>query len=93
MSQRESMRQQLEVSHGGMVAALEGLSEDEMTRVPAAGLAPVIWQVGHIALVDAMLGQFAGGRFAPPKEFLRVVQYGHRRACALPRVRRGQRGF
>jgi len=69
MSQRESMRHQLEVSHGAMVACLEGLSEDEVTRVPAAGLSPIIWQVGHIALLDAMLGQFAGGRFAAPQGF------------------------
>jgi len=76
MSQRESMRQQLEGSHGTLAACLEGVSGDEMTRVPAAGLSPITWQFGHIALVDAMLGQFAGGRFAVPKEFSELFNFG-----------------
>jgi len=69
MSQRDSMRHQLEVSYGAIAACLEGLSEDEANRVPAAGLSPIIWQLGHTAATDAMLGQWAGGRFAPPQEF------------------------
>lgn len=64
-----------------------------MTRVPAAGLAPVIWQVGHIALVDAMLGQFAGGRFAPPKEFSELFNMGTGGSARYPGIRPGQRGF
>lgn len=76
MSQRETMRQQLDNTHGALLAATEGLSADEMTRIAAPGLAPVIWQLGHLAAAEAWIGGFAGGTFAPPKEFSELFGSG-----------------
>ncbi len=76
MSQQETMRQQLENSHGAMLAASEGMSADEMARILAPGLAPVIWQFGHLATAEAGIGGFAGGKFAPPKEFSELFGQG-----------------
>jgi len=76
MSQRDSILHQLEVSHGAMMACLDGISEEEANRVPVAGMSPVVWQVGHIAVTDATVGQWAGGKFTSPQGYPELFQTG-----------------
>lgn len=64
MITRDMVTQQLDLYHARLERALEGVTEEEARRVVAGCLAPIVWQVGHLAVVDAMWVQRGGGSYA-----------------------------
>lgn len=42
--------------------SIADLTEEEARRVPLEGLAPIVWQVGHIAVVDAAFAHRVDGQ-------------------------------
>ncbi len=60
---RTMVIQQLDLYHARLERALEGVSEEEGRRVLAGRLAPIVWQVGHLAVVDAIYVQRGGGSY------------------------------
>lgn len=63
MITRAMVTQQLDTSYGRLHRALEGVTEEEGRRFMAGRLAPIVWQIGHLAVVDAMYVQRGGGSF------------------------------
>jgi hypothetical protein len=61
MNTRAMITQQLDLYHARLERALEGITEEEARRIPAGPLAPIVWQIGHLAVVDAMYVQRGGG--------------------------------
>lgn len=60
MDDRALLQQQLAASHQIVKHCLSDISDDEARRMPNATLSPVIWQVGHLAVVNASFSQRAG---------------------------------
>jgi len=56
---------QLDTSHKMVKRMLGGVDEDEARRTPSGGLAPIVWQVGHLALTDASFAKMASGAAVP----------------------------
>lgn len=54
-----TLRRQLTITYDRILAALQDVSPDEAQLTPSR-LAPIVWQVGHIALADKHLPQRAG---------------------------------
>lgn len=63
MITREMAAQQLDTSYQRLKSALEGITEEEARRVLAGRLAPIVWQVGHLAVVDANYVNRGGGSY------------------------------
>ncbi|WP_324668901.1 DinB family protein [Geochorda subterranea] len=49
----------LQTSADGLSALIEDMNEEELRARPH-GLAPVLWQIGHVAVIDARLARQAG---------------------------------
>jgi len=64
MITRGMVTQQLDLYHARLQRALEGITEEEGRRVLAGCLAPIVWQVGHLAVADALWVQRGGGSYA-----------------------------
>jgi DinB superfamily len=64
MITRRMVTEQLDLYHARLGRALEGITEEEGRRVLAGCLAPIVWQVGHLAVVDALWIQRAGRSYA-----------------------------
>ncbi len=64
MITRAMVTEQLGVYHKRLERALEGITEEEGRRVLAGCLAPMVWQVGHLAVVDSLWIQRSGGTYA-----------------------------
>ncbi|MGQ0570307.1 MAG: DinB family protein [Armatimonadota bacterium] len=72
---RETLLYGLDATHTRMHKCLEDLTEDEARRSPD-GLTPIIWQVGHIALVDAMFARRVDDRSATPSGYEDLFKAG-----------------
>jgi DinB superfamily len=57
---RALLQHQLTANHQIVKHCLSDISDDEARRMPNATLSPVIWQVGHLAVVNASFTQRAG---------------------------------
>lgn len=68
--------QQLDLYHARLQRALEGITEEEGRRVLAGCLAPIIWQVGHLAVVDALWIQRGGGSYAVQPRYTDLFKPG-----------------
>jgi len=55
----EALQWMLQTSVEGLQSLLEDMDEEELAARPQ-GLAPVVWQVGHVAVFDAQLARQAG---------------------------------
>jgi DinB family protein len=64
MDNRTLLQQQLGVSHQIIKQCLSDVSDDDARRMPNPTLSPIIWQVGHLAVINARFIQGAGA--APP---------------------------
>lgn len=60
MDARALLQRQLAASHQIVKHCLSDISDDEARRMPNATLSPVIWQVGHLAVVNASFTQRGG---------------------------------
>lgn len=69
MITRAMVTQQLDTSYVRLQRALEGVSEEEGRRVLAGRLAPIVWQIGHLAVVDANYVQRGGGSYTVPSRY------------------------
>ena len=84
MTDRDIVAQQLTTSYTRMMRALEGVSPQDATRRPAPALAPIVWQAGHLAFVDAMFAQRAGDAFSAPEEYGALFRPGTGAAAEFP---------
>ncbi|HKV72291.1 MAG TPA: DinB family protein [Gemmatimonadales bacterium] len=64
MDERALIQHQLAGSHQAVRYGLSEISDDEARRMPHPVLSPVIWQVGHLAVVNANFIKRAGATSA-----------------------------
>ncbi len=76
MISRAMVAQQLNTSYERLKRAVEGISEEEARRVLEGRLAPIVWQVGHLAVVDAMFVQRGGGSTAVQPRYTELFKPG-----------------
>ncbi|HEY8425170.1 MAG TPA: DinB family protein [Limnochordales bacterium] len=55
----DALRWMLQTSAEGLQSLVKDMDEEEMSARPQ-GLAPVVWQIGHVAVFDAQLACWAG---------------------------------
>jgi hypothetical protein len=60
MDARALIQQQLSLSHRFIKQCIGDISDDEARRMPSATLSPIIWQVGHLAVVNVNFTQRTG---------------------------------
>ncbi|HLW58543.1 MAG TPA: DinB family protein [bacterium] len=63
MITRTMLTDQLDLYHARLEMALEGITGEDARRVVAKPLAPIVWQIGHLAVVDAIYVQRGGGSY------------------------------
>jgi len=81
---RQEIRKQLEFTAQWLEQALQDVSEAEAAARPE-GLAPIVWQVGHMAYYDAWLVQdVAGGELLVPTGYRELFQQGTTGEGPLP---------
>lgn len=73
---RDIFRKQLEFSGTSLLKATEDLTDEEAAHRPH-DLAPIVWQVGHIAYYDAvLLSKVHGGEPDVPAEYAQLFKQG-----------------
>lgn len=76
MDMRELFRTQLESSGRTMLSVTKDVTEEEAVRRPH-GLAPIVWQVGHVTYYDALLiSDVLGGEPDVPEEYAELFKQG-----------------
>jgi hypothetical protein len=65
---RTTVTEQLDLYCARLGRAIEGITAEEARRI-VMGLAPIVWQVGHLAVVDATYAQRGGGTYAAPAHY------------------------
>jgi uncharacterized damage-inducible protein DinB len=65
----ETLLYGLNATHERIGKVLDDVSEEEARQQPAPGLAPIIWQAGHIALYDALFVQRVDKQAEAPAGF------------------------
>ncbi len=81
---REELKKQLEYTAAWLGQALADLSEEDGAARPQ-GLAPIVWQVGHVAYYDAWLvREVAGGELLVPAEYGQLFRQGSTGEGPLP---------
>src|SRR5579884_3380118 len=76
MDAAATIAQQLTVTHDRLRRAIDGLTEDDARQVLAGRLAPVVWQVGHLAYVDSNYVQRGGGSPPAPPHYADLFKPG-----------------
>lgn len=66
----------LELSHARVREAIDGVSDADARRVQAGKLTPIVWQVGHLALVDGIYVRRAGGESPVPARYAELFKQG-----------------
>lgn len=56
-------------THRIFLRTVGDLTEDEMQRVMAGGLSPVIWQIGHVVATDVYFARLCGSDVTLPDGF------------------------
>lgn len=84
MDTRELFHTQLQSSGRTMLGVTKDLTDEEGARRPQ-GLAPVVWQVGHIAYYDAhLISEIEGGTPDVPEEYAELFQQGSSGDATFP---------
>lgn len=73
----------LESSFGRVVRCLEDVSGDEARATPQ-GLSPMIWQLGHLVVVDGGYLRYAGGGIEIPSAYAGLFAMGTGGAADYP---------
>ncbi len=68
--------EQLGRSHARLGRALEGITEEQACRRPTAQLAPIVWQVGHLAFVEAIFARRGGSSCDLPTRYSDLFKPG-----------------
>jgi uncharacterized damage-inducible protein DinB len=78
MDNRTLIQHQLATSHQIVKHCLGDISEAEAGELPEALLAPVVWQVGHLAISNKAFIERAGGASAPalPERYAALFKTG-----------------
>lgn len=90
---RDTAANRLEVVHRLIAASLEDLTEDEAQRSPTSGLSPVVWQVGHLALMTGWMTERLGGAYTPPPTYEERFQRGTGGPGRYPTLAEVRRAF
>ena len=93
MITRAIVTQQLDLYHARLQRSLEGITEEEARRLVAGRLAPIVWQVGHLAVVDAMYVQRGGGSYAVPQRYSDLFKPGTGGEAEYPLLREAWAAF
>jgi len=73
---RTLIQQQLTLSHQFLKRCLAGVSDEDARRMPSPPLSPIVWQVGHVALVDAYFAGRRGAGAGVPERFNALFKTG-----------------
>src|SRR5205807_8528312 len=76
MDARTFVTYMLGVSHDRLREAVDGVSETDARRVLAGRLTPIIWQGGHLALVDGIYVRGAAGDSPVPARYAEFSKQG-----------------
>jgi DinB family protein len=76
MDAKGYVTQMLTLSHTRLREAIDGVSDADARRVMAGKLTPVVWQVGHLALVDGIYVRRAGGESPVPTPYAELFKQG-----------------
>ena len=76
MDTKGYVTQMLSLSHARLREAIDGVSDADARRVMAGKLTPVVWQVGHLALVDGNYVRRAGGESPVPAQYAELFKQG-----------------
>jgi uncharacterized damage-inducible protein DinB len=72
----ETLLYGLNATHERISKVLDDLTDDDARRQPAPGLAPIVWQAGHIALIDAQYARRVDQQTAAPAGFEDLFKIG-----------------
>jgi uncharacterized damage-inducible protein DinB len=64
--------------------SIADLSDDDALRIPIAGLAPIVWQAGHIAVVDATFAHRVDGQTQAPDGYVDLFKAGTGGSASYP---------
>jgi hypothetical protein len=70
------VRIQLQRGYERVQKCLADISEEEARRSPLPRLAPVVWQVGHLAFYDSVFAERAGLSYSAPPGFEQFFKAG-----------------
>ena len=76
MDAKAYVTQMLNLSHNRVREAIDGVSDADGRRVMAGKLTPIVWQVGHLALVDGNYVRRAGGESPVPARYAELFKQG-----------------
>ena len=76
MDAKSYVTQMLGLSHNRLREAIDGVSDADARRVQAGKLTPIVWQVGHLALVDRIYVRRAGGESPVPARYTELFKQG-----------------
>src|SRR5690242_3630009 len=76
MDAKGYVTQMLGLSYARLREAIDGVSDADARRVMAGKLTPVVWQVGHLALVDGNYVRRAGGESPVPARYAELFKQG-----------------
>ena len=76
MDAKDYITKMLGLSHTRVREAIDGVSDADARRVMAGKLTPVVWQVGHLALVDGNYVRRAGGESPVPARYAELFKQG-----------------
>jgi hypothetical protein len=76
MVSRATITDQLDLYHARLERAIDGVTDSEAQHAVAAPLAPIVWQLGHLAVVDATYAQRAGGACDLPPRYTDLFKPG-----------------
>lgn len=76
MDAKAYVTRMLGLSHDRVREAIDGLSDADARRVMAGKLTPIVWQVGHLALVDGNYVRRAGGESPVPARYAELFKQG-----------------
>jgi len=84
MVTKAMVAEQLNVTCERLRRAVEGITEQEARRVLEGRLAPIVWQVGHVAVIDAAFVQRGGGSTAVGPRYPELFKQGTGGAADYP---------
>jgi len=83
MDGRDLLLYSLNVTHTRIQRCVDDVTEDEARSLPE-GLTPIVWQVGHMAVVDLNFARRADGTSAAPDGYQDLFKAGTGGEAAYP---------
>jgi hypothetical protein len=84
MDARGYVTQMLNLSHHRVREAIDGVTDAEARQVLGGRLTPIVWQVGHLALVDSIYVKRSGGESPVPPRYAELFKQGSGGAQEYP---------